>query len=101
MSGIEHKGHKIEKLWNEYKTVCENEASEIEASVMSRLVADFTFGEMLHNDSDVFYNYRYLYDPERLAEIRNNPLKPQFLRVFVFAIYQSLNEKLICPDGIV
>lgn len=94
MAGVEARGHKIEDLWSEYKNASGNDASMIEKSVMNQLVTDFTFEELLHNDSNVFYNYRYFYDPERLAEIRNNPLRPQFLRVFSFELCRRLHEKL-------
>ena len=91
---VEVRGHNLEDLWLECKNVCGDEASEIESAVMNCLSTDFTFGEMLHNDSNVFYNYRYLYDPERLAEICDNPLRPQFLRVFAFELYRSLHKKM-------
>lgn len=91
---VEVRGHNLEDLWLEYKSVCSDEAAEIESAVMNRLSTDFTFGEMLHNDSNVFYNYRYLYDPERLTEVRDNPLRPQFLRVFAFELYCSLHDKM-------
>ena len=94
MAGTEVRVHKIEELWLEYKNTSGNDASTIETSVMNRIVTDFTFDEMLHNDSNVFYNYRYLYDLERLAEIRDNPLRPQFLRVLSLALYRILHEKL-------
>lgn len=94
MAGAEARGHKIEDLWLEYKNLCGDVAAEIESAVMNQLITDFTFEEMLHNDSNVFYNYRYLYDPERLAEIRDNPLRPQFLRVFSLGLYRTLHEKL-------
>lgn len=94
MAAVEVHGHKLEDLWLEYKNVCGEEAIEIESTVMNRLSTDFTFGELLHNDSNVFYNYRYLYEPERLAEIRDNPLRPQFLRVFAFELYRSLHKKM-------
>ena len=94
MSEIERRGHKLEELRQEYKNVCENEAAKIETNVMNQLISDFTFDEMLHNDSNAFFNYRYLYDPSRLAEISDNPLRPQLLRVLVFNLYRSLYEKL-------
>ena len=95
VAGVEARGHKIEDLWREYKNVCGDEASEIELAVMNCLVTDFTFEEMLHNDSNVFYNYRYLYDPARMAEIRDNPLKPQFLRNMTKELNAFLYNKLV------
>ncbi|MBQ7993215.1 MAG: hypothetical protein IJ252_09300 [Solobacterium sp.] len=94
MAGNESKGHNIEDLWKEYRRLCVTGASAIESSVMNRLHTDLTFEEMLHNDSDVFYNYRYLYDPDRLAEIRNNQLRPQFLRVFAFELCGCICKEL-------
>ena len=94
LNGVETSGHKLDELWVKFKNMCGDEASDIETSVMNILVTDLTFDEMLHNDSNVFYNYRYLYDPERLTEIRNNPLRPQFLRVFASTLLQSLNKIL-------
>ena len=95
MAGVEARGHKIEDLWSEYKNASGNDASMIEISVMNQLVTDFTFEEMLHNDSNVFYNYRYFYDPERLAEIRDNPLRPHFLRIMAMELYVFLYNKLV------
>lgn len=97
--GVEARGHKLENLWLQYKNACRNGASEIELAVMNCLVTDFTFEKMLHDDSNVFYNYRYVYDPERSAEIRDNPLRPQFLRMFAFVLYRSLHEKLKSPES--
>ena len=90
MSGKASRGHKLDKLWKEYKGICENDADVIESAVMHQLVTDYTFEEMLCDDSNIFYNYRYLYDPARLNEIRNSPLRPQFLRVFAFELYNQL-----------
>lgn len=96
MDGVEAHGHKIEELWLEYRYTSRNNASLIETSVMNQLVTDFTFEEMLHNNSNVFYNYRYFYDPERLAEIRDNPLRPQFLRIMAMELYAYLCNKMVC-----
>ena len=94
INGVEEGGHKLDDLWAKFKNMCIDEASDIEMFVMNNLETEETFDEMLHNDSNVFYNYRYLYDPKRLTEIRDNHLRVQFLRVFAFILQQSLREKL-------
>lgn len=88
----EKHGHKLDELWMEYKGMCADEAEEIEKIVMKCLKTEMSFDEMLHDDSDVFYNYRYFYDPSRLEEIRNNPLRLQFLRVFAFTLHSYLRR---------
>ena len=97
MAGLETRGykheHKIEALWSKYKNTSGNDASQIETSVMNQLVTDFTFEEMLHNDSNVFYNYRYFYEPDHLSAIKNNPLRPQFLRILAKELYDSLYNR--------
>ena len=93
MAGKEVKGHKIETLWQEYKELRGEKASGIETSVMNRLNTDFSFEEMLHNDSNVFYNYRYFYDPNCLAEIISNPLRPQFLRILANELCCTLSKE--------
>lgn len=95
MAGMKAYGHKLEELWLKFKDVCGDEASEIESVVMNQLVTDFSFEDMLHNDSNIFNNYRYLYDPERLAEIRDNPLRLQFLRIMATELYGYLCNKLV------
>ena len=95
LSNKELRGHKLDELWEEYKGICANDAATIESGVMQRLVTDFTFEDMLCNDSNVFYNYRYLYDPVRMNEIRNNPLRPQFLRMFTNELYNHLRGILV------
>ena len=54
VASVEVRGHNMENLWLEYKNVCGDKAAAIESAVMNRLSTDFTFGEMLHNDSNVF-----------------------------------------------
>ena len=95
IAGKESRGHKLESLWSEYKAICGNEATAIESSVMNRLDTNFTFEEMLRDDNDVFYNYRYFYEPDLLAKIRNNPLRLQFLRVFAYSLYNYLYNKMV------
>ena len=94
MAGMQTHGHDIEELWLKYKNAYGDTASEIESAVMNQLVTNLTFEEMLHNDSNVYYNYRYLYDPERLAKIRDNPLRLQFMRTMVKELYSSLRNKI-------
>ncbi len=67
--GKEKKVHILDDLWQEYKGTCVENASKIEALVMDRLVTDFSFEELLRDDSNVFFNYRYFYDPNCLNEI--------------------------------
>ncbi len=94
LAGQELRGHKLECLWAKYRKVCGDEASKLESSVMNRLATNFTFEEMLQDDSEAFYNYRYFYDSDRLAEICKNPLKPQFLRVFAYELYGFLRKNI-------
>ena len=90
-------GHKLEDLWNSYDSISHDNASAIKNTVMKSLVTDFIFEEMLEDDSNVFYNYRYLYEPRRIDEINDNPLKSQFLRVFCFTLYACAKEKTLAP----
>ena len=86
--------HKLTDLWGEYKKMHGDEAAKIESAVKDRLATNLTFDEMLHNDSNVFYNYRYLYEEERLGEIMDNPLRPQFLRFMAIELYNFLCIKI-------
>ena len=52
--------HIIEDLRFQHKDACEDGVSEIELTVMNRLVRDSTLEEMLHNVNNVFYYYRYI-----------------------------------------
>ncbi len=49
MAGSVAKGHKTEELWQEYKEICAEKASMIEAIVMRQLSTDFSFEDMLRN----------------------------------------------------
>ena len=94
MAKKESKGHKIDDLWKEYKSLCTKKAAEIESLVMNQLDTDFSFEDMLHDDSNIFYNYRYLYEPDRLAEIRCNPARVQFLKMLTRVLYVYLRNEL-------
>ncbi len=94
INGNQKIGHKLYDLWKAYKKVEPQEAQNIENQVMNRIVTSFSFDEMLKNDSDAFYNYRYCYDPDRLLEIKNNPLRLNFLRVFSSVLRVVLKSKL-------
>lgn len=92
--GATPSGHKLKDLWNEYDRLSPDDTLAIKNTVMKSLVADFSFEEMLEDDSNVFYNYRYLYDQRRIAEINNNPLRPQFLRAFCFTLCAYAKDNL-------
>ena len=94
MAGSEPLVDKMDGLWWEYKSVRSDDAAKIEASVMDRLHTHFTFDEMLRDNSNAFYIYRYTFDPNQLAEIRKKPLRAKFLRVFAFDLYRILRERL-------
>ena len=72
-----------------------DDANMIKNSVMDHLVTDLSFDKLLQADSNVFINYRYFYEPENLKEISNNPVRPQFLRVFCFMLCAYAKEKLV------
>ena len=86
-------GHKLRDLWSVYNRISPDDALVIKNAVMHSMVADLSFEEMLQDDSNVFYNYRYLYDPGRIDEINDNPLRPQFLRVFCCTLCTYVKEK--------
>ena len=94
MAGRKSQGHSLRKLWSKYKKICPRVASEIENRVMGILVTDYSFEEMLCDDSKIFYNYRYLYEPDRLTDIRDSPLRLQFLRVFAQKLYFCISNEL-------
>ena len=88
------KEHKLNELWKRYKSKCEADAAVIEKTVKNQIDTEFTFEEMLRDDSNVFYNYRYPFEPDRLTEIRANPLRPQFLIILSRTLYQYISCKL-------
>lgn len=61
---------------------------------MNQIVTDMSFEDMLHDDSDVFYNYRYFYEPDVMKEIGNSPARVQFLRVLAMKLCAFLNNRL-------
>lgn len=94
MEGENPQGHELRDLWAQFKSKNEDEASEIELSVMNTLVTNFTFEEMLNNDSNVFATFRYLYEPENIEKIHDKPLRPQFLRVLSHTLHLFLYRRL-------
>ncbi len=76
----DNKKHQLVELWKVLEENYLSIAKDIKTGIMNDLSSDMTFEEMLADDSNVFYNFRYLYESDRIAEIRSNPLRPQFLR---------------------
>lgn len=92
--------HELVDLWDVLNPNHTDIAKEIKDGVMKSLVSDMTFDQMLQNDNNVFKDYRYLYEPGKAEIIKNNPLKPQFLRCFCFQLhdiciryYPDINKK--------
>lgn len=94
----DNKEHRLAELWKVLETNHFNIADNIKTGVMNELSTNMTFEEMLADDSNVFYNFRYFYEPARMMEIRSNPLQPQFLRFLSFHLrtqcYQQYKEEL-------
>ena len=78
-----------------YADSCKDKAKELKNSVMSHIITDLSFEELLQADSNVFYNYRYFYEPDKIEEIRRNPVRPPFLRVFCFTLCAYAKEKTV------
>ena len=94
INGKQIRGHKLFELWNEFKNINSQEAKDIENAVLDQIVTDFSFDDMLKNNSDAFYNYRYFYDPDCLSDIKSNPLRLNFLRFFTIILQQGLKVRL-------
>jgi len=75
----DNREHKLADLWETLVISHQDITDDVRSGVMNDLSSDMTFEEMLSDDSDVFYNFRYFYEPTRMEAIRNNPLRPQFL----------------------
>ena len=95
---VQSKGHDIAELWKKYKDINGNIATEIESAVMSRLVTDMSFDDMLHNDSNVFCNFRYIYETQKLEAVRKSPLRPQFLKTFAYELAGHLQNHQLLQD---
>lgn len=88
--------HRLTDLWELLVANHQDIADGVRIGVMSDLSSDMSFEKMLSDDSNVFYNFRYFYEPDRMEDIRNNPLRPQFLRWLCIhlrrACYQAIQE---------
>ena len=89
------KKHALSELWKMYADSCIDKAKELKNSVMAQIITDMSFEELLQSDSNVFYNYRYFYELDKIEEIRRNPVRPQFLRVLCFTLCGYAKEKTV------
>lgn len=81
----DNKKHKLDELWKVLDSYYHDIAEAIKTDVESTVSSKMTFEEMLEDDSDVFYNFRYFFEPEIMKRIQKNPLDHSSSGSFVSA----------------